>query len=198
MEIPSKLIKLIKMTVQNTREIVETEHRRTEQFHINTGLRQGDAFSTLLFNLVLEGLIRKLDTRGNISTKLTQLCAYADDLVIIARTRNALDEMFVTLEKEARDAGLIVNKSKTKYMKTAREKGKITQQYIIGQNQFESANEFTYLGAQINKQNKISEERRKRIQAGNRCFYAHKKLLSSKLLNYNIKIQIYKTKYDPL
>jgi len=61
-----------------------------------------------------------------------------DDLVIIARTRNALDEMFLTLEKEARDAGLIVNQSESKYMKTAREKGKITQQYIIGQNQFES------------------------------------------------------------
>jgi len=81
--------------------------------------------------------------------------------------------MFVTLEKEARDAGLIVNQSKTKYMKTAREKGKITQQCIIGQYQFESVNEFTYLGAQINTQNKISEEIRKRIQAGNGCYYAH-------------------------
>jgi len=64
------------------------------------------------------------------------VCAYADDLVIIARTPNALDEMFLTMEKGARDAGLIVNQLKTKYMKTAREKGKITQQYIIGQNQF--------------------------------------------------------------
>ena len=82
-------------------------------------------------------------------------------------------------------------------MKTAREKGKITQQYIIGQNQFESSNEFTYLGAQINTQNKISEEKRRRIQAGNRCYYAHKKLLSSKLLNCNSKIQIYKTIIRP-
>ena len=32
MEIPSKLIKLIKMTVQNTRSVVETEHGRTEYF----------------------------------------------------------------------------------------------------------------------------------------------------------------------
>jgi len=192
MEIPSKLIKLIKMTMQNTRAVVETEHGRTEKFHINTGLRQGDALSTLLFNLVLESIIRKLDTRGNISTKLTQLCAYADDLVIITRTPNALDEMFLTLEKEARDAGLIVNKSKTKYMKTSREKGKIAQQYIIGQNQFESINELTYLGAQINTQNKINEIR-KGIQVENRCYYAHKKVLASKLLNYNSKIQIYKT-----
>ena len=91
-----------------------------------------------MFNLVLEGIIRKLDTRGNISAKLTQVCAYADDLVFIARAPDALDEMFLTLEKEARDAGITVNQSKSKYMKRAREKGKITQQYIIGQNQFES------------------------------------------------------------
>jgi len=147
--------------------------------------------------LVLEGIIRKLDTRGNISAKLTQVCAYADDLVFIARAPDALDEMFLTLEKEARDAGITVNQSKSKYMKRAREKGKITQQYIIGQNQFESVNEFTYLGAQINTQNKISEEVRKRIQAGKRCYYAHKKLLSIKLLNYNSKIQIYKTIIRP-
>jgi hypothetical protein len=89
-----------------------------KSFNINTGLRKGDALSTMLFNLALEGVVRKLDTRGNISTKLAQLYAYADDLVIITRTPNALKEMFLTLEKEARDAGLIVNQSKTKYMKT--------------------------------------------------------------------------------
>ena len=39
-------------------------------------------------------------------------------------------------------------------MKTARGKDKITQQYIIEQNQFERVNEFTYLGTQINTQTK--------------------------------------------
>jgi hypothetical protein len=59
-------------------------------------------------------------------------------------------------------------------MTTTREKAKITQQYIIEQNQFERVNEFTYLGTQINAQNKGSEEIRKRIQTGNRCYYATK------------------------
>ena len=45
--------------------------------------------------------------------------------------------MFLTLEKEARYAGLIVNQSKTKYMKTVKGKDKIAQQYIIGQSQLE-------------------------------------------------------------
>jgi hypothetical protein len=101
MKIPNKLIRLVKMTVKNTRAVVETEHGRSEKFNINTGLRKSDALSTLLFNLVLEDIVRELDTRGNINTKLAQLCAYADDLVIIKRTPNALKEMFLTLEKEA-------------------------------------------------------------------------------------------------
>jgi hypothetical protein len=45
--------------------------------------------------------------------------------------------------------------------------------------------------------NKISEEIRKRIQVGNRCYHANKKLLADKLLNYNSKIQIYKTIIRP-
>jgi hypothetical protein len=183
--------------MQNTRAVVLTEHGRSEKFNINTGLSQGDALSTLLFNLVLQSIVRKLDTRGNISTKLAQLCAYADDLVIITRTPNALKQMFLTLENEARYAGLMVNQSKTKYMKTVRRKDKITQQYITGQSQFENVNEFTYFGVQINSQNKISDEIRKRIQAGNRCYYANKKLLSNKILNYNSKIQTYKTIIRP-
>jgi hypothetical protein len=75
MKIPNKLIRLVKMTVQNTQAIVETQHGRSEKFNINTGLQQGDAVSTLLFNLVLEGTVRKLVSRVNISTKLAQLCA---------------------------------------------------------------------------------------------------------------------------
>jgi hypothetical protein len=39
----------------------------------------------------------------------------------------------------------------------------------------------------------IIRDIRTRIQAGNRYYYANKKLLSNKLLNYNSKIQIYKT-----
>jgi hypothetical protein len=71
-------------------------------------------------------------------------------LIIIRRTPNALKEMFLTPEKEARYAGLIVNQSKTKYLKTVRGKDKIAQQHTIGECLFENANEFAYLGFQIN------------------------------------------------
>ena len=44
---------------------------------------------------------------------------------------------------------------------------------------------------------KRSEKIRKRIQAGNSCHYANKKIFSCKLLNCNSKIQIYNTIIRP-
>jgi hypothetical protein len=46
------------------------------------GIRQRDVLSTLLFNVVLEAIVRraKLQTTGTIFNKQAQLLAYADDI----------------------------------------------------------------------------------------------------------------------
>ena len=54
---------------------------------------------------MLEAALLKVDLRGNISTRTKQLCAYADDVVIIARTQKALKETFITLQEEAEKNG---------------------------------------------------------------------------------------------
>jgi hypothetical protein len=57
-------------------------------------VRQGDPLSATLFNLVLESVIRKLELRSDISSKVIQINAYADDIALIARTKKALIETF--------------------------------------------------------------------------------------------------------
>jgi len=44
--------------------------------------------------------MRKMDFRGNISTKSKQICAYADDILIIASTKQALNKAFNKLADE--------------------------------------------------------------------------------------------------
>jgi sorting nexin-29 len=92
LKIPTKLIRLVKTTMTNSREVVEVYQVRTDVFNINNGLRQGDALSTILFNLVLEAELLKMDLRGNISTRTKNICAYADEVFIIARTQKILKE----------------------------------------------------------------------------------------------------------
>jgi hypothetical protein len=69
---------------------------------------------------VLEAVLLKIGLRGNISTRTEQQCAYADDIVIIARTQKALKATFIILQKEAEKLGLIINTNKTKYMQLTR------------------------------------------------------------------------------
>jgi len=89
LKIPTKLIRLVKTTLTNSRAVVEVCQGRTDVLNINNGLRQGDVLSTVLFNLVLEAALLKIDLRGNISTRTKQVCANADDAVIIARMQKA-------------------------------------------------------------------------------------------------------------
>ena len=59
----------------------------TEQFEITPGVKQGDPLSALLFSIVMDVIISKVEATGNISTRLKQILAYADDIIIIGRTK---------------------------------------------------------------------------------------------------------------
>ena len=149
LKIPTKLIRLVKTTLTNSREVVEVYQGRTDIFSINNALRQGDALSRILFNLVLEAALLKIDLRGNISTRTKQLCTSADN-VIVARTQKALKETFITLQKEAEKLGLIINTNKTKYMQLTRKTNITKQDLEVAGKSYEVVNQFIYLGSQIN------------------------------------------------
>jgi hypothetical protein len=73
--------------------------------------RQGDILSTLLFNVVLEVIVRRaiLQTTGTIYNKKTQLFAYADDIDIVDRSQSAVRDAYFALEIEAAKVGLKIN-----------------------------------------------------------------------------------------
>ena len=82
--IPSKLKKLIAKTLQDTKARVKINQTYTEKFEISTGVKQGDPLSATLFSIVIDDIINQLELRGNISTRLKQCSAYADDILITA------------------------------------------------------------------------------------------------------------------
>jgi len=69
--------------MQRTRMKVKVNNSYCERFEMKTEVRQGDPSPTLLFSVVLDSVITYLEVRGNITTRLKQICAYADDNVII-------------------------------------------------------------------------------------------------------------------
>jgi hypothetical protein len=177
---------------------VKVNNSHSEWFETKTGVRQGDPLSALLFSVVLDSVITSLEVQGNKSIRIKQICAYANDIVIIGRTTQILIDTFCKLKYEALNAGLIVNNNKTKYLYCTR---KTTQPTYIntGDEQFEQVNSFkySYLGTMVNTDNSIEEKIKERIAAGNRSYRVYKKLFTSKLISRNVKIQPYNTLIRP-
>jgi len=59
--IPDKLTKLIKLTMQHTRMKVKVNNDYSEWFETKIGVRQGDPLSALLFSVVLDSVISNLE-----------------------------------------------------------------------------------------------------------------------------------------
>jgi len=75
------------------------------EFRVESGVKQGDPLSPTLFSLVIDTVLTKLDLRDNISTRLRQLTAYADDVLITARTKQSLIDTFQQLKNNSMEVG---------------------------------------------------------------------------------------------
>jgi sorting nexin-29 len=113
-------------------------------------VRQGDALSAILFDLVLEAKLQKVNITGHIAIKSTQIFAYADDVAIVSRNKNALKDTLINIKSEARQRCLLINENKTKYMEVTRTvfNGEHLQ---CGKYNFEHVKELSYLGSQLNQ-----------------------------------------------
>ena len=75
--------------------------------------------SATLFIIVIDDILKQLELSGNI-TRLKQCSAYADDILITARTKETLMDTFEKLKNISSQFGLMLNKNKTKYMNCTR------------------------------------------------------------------------------
>ena len=85
--IPNKIIDVIKSTFEGSKSCVRVRQENTDWFEILTGVRQADVLSSLLFNIVIDYTLRKLQqvegglrcTAPNLLKRLT----YADDICLL-------------------------------------------------------------------------------------------------------------------
>jgi Reverse transcriptase (RNA-dependent DNA polymerase) len=195
-----KLIRLLKATLQDVKCCLKIQGILSGSFESRIGLRQGDELSTKLFNVALEGIVRrsKVQTTGSIFNKSIQLLGYADDIDIIGRKMRSLTDAFSRLEREANRIGLHVNESKTKLMMirpSQRNRALLGKHLEVGDKKFEVVEEFPYLGVLVN--NKFDTKIKRRILSAQRAFYGVSHILSSQSITQNTKFTMYSTLICP-
>ena len=125
--IPAKMVNAVYALYSNTTATVRTAEGLMEEFRLHKSVLQGDVLAPYLFTIILDYAMR-LSTQpedgftlqrrtGSIrpAQKISDL-AFADDIVTLADSKTAAEEVLNRISTSTREVGLTVNKQKTKFI----------------------------------------------------------------------------------
>jgi hypothetical protein len=152
--IPVKLVRLVKICLNETYSTVRVGKHLSDTFTVKNGLKQGDALLPLLFNFALECAIRRVQANQE-GLKLNgthQLVVYADDVNILGGSVHTVKKNTKALVVASKEIGLEVNAEKTKHvvMSCERNAGQNGNIKIDGR-----VEQFKYLGTTLTNQTSI-------------------------------------------
>ena len=119
--VPQELSVLVRQLYADTRSAVRLASSLSEEFIIETGMKQGCVIAPDLFNCVIDHLImRRLLSRCSLGIELGEYqlidLDFPDDIAIIAPSTCVLQEALMILQEEANLVGMQISWPKTKLM----------------------------------------------------------------------------------
>ena len=115
--IPIIFVRIMLVIYIGQRCFVRWNQAESEIFSVQNGVRQGAVLSPLLFSIYVNELIQKLRESGIgcwIGSSYMGIIAYADDLIILAPRRDALQRMVKISETYMREHKILFSAKKTK------------------------------------------------------------------------------------
>ena len=162
--IAMKLVRLMKMCLNEKYRIVRIGKNLSDMFPIRNGLK-GDALSPLIFHFALEYAIRRVQVNQD-GLKLNgthQLLPCADDVNVLGGSVHTVKENAEALVTAGKGIRKEVNADKTKYMIMSRiQNARRSRNMKIDNNSFERVEDFKYLGTTLTHQNSIQEKIKER------------------------------------
>jgi hypothetical protein len=166
MGVDNQIVKVFKNLYANQQAAVRIDKEITEWFRIGKGVRQGCLLSPLSFNGYSERVMREsadvLSWIGiTISGRTINNLRYADDIVLVATSKEALQQLMDRVNETSGKYGLEINTKKTKVMVVGRAGEKIS--IICNGGTLEQVESFRYLGAIIDENGDGSREIKARL-----------------------------------
>ena len=149
--VSNRFCDIIQAMYQNLQSSVQLPCGISMPFQSKVGLKQGCNLSPMLFNIFINGLIKKLGETDGDAPMLGEIpvgCLfYADDLVLISETKEGLQRSIDTLYEFINEWFLEVNLSKTKCLIfEKRNRDTAPGQWMIGEELIEVTKSYCYLG----------------------------------------------------
>ncbi|KAK3926620.1 LOW QUALITY PROTEIN: Craniofacial development protein 2 [Frankliniella fusca] len=192
--VSQRLVDIIRVSQEASSCAVRFRGSVSDFFDVVSGVKQGDPLAPMHFNLALEGALGELHVPLERPEHLQHpaLLAYADDLAVVADTRQALVEVCTRVRDNALRFGLRIS-PKTNFMVVSRrtEDPAHGDALQVGLDSFERVETFKYLGVLIDHKNSLDPEIRARCLGGLRTFHSLAPHLRSKKVSVRAKVRLF-------
>ena len=200
--IQAKLLRMIENLYSTVSACIRIEGEETEWFQIKTGFRQGCILSPLLFNMILDYIMRRLEKLHGMGTsskpRNVEDAEYADDTCLMAECLARIVELTQALATESEKFGLKINTNKTKIMPVTKEVLKMPA-VIQNGTEIEIVKNFVYLGSELEAEGGSDLEIKRRIAlAGSTFNRLHTKIFKSHDIGIRTKLRILNTCVLPI
>ena len=190
--IQAKLIRVLQQLYEQSKAAVKMGKDIGEWFMQTLGTKQGDPLSPLIFISHLERLMDKAEDGVkepvSIHGRLIDNLRFADDIDLIQKSCNSLQQEMDNLYEAGRKVGLRVNVAKTKTMVFG--STKIERHIELGGKDIENVEEFVYLGSLVSWDNDCSKDIQRRIGKATGAFEGFTKVWQSKAIRIQTKTRI--------
>ncbi len=214
--IPEVMVRILESLYSRTTGRVRVKGMLGTEFDLRTGVRQGCVISPLLFNIYLNHILkraerelkekglqfafhfgRKLGPSGNHSEETLSLWGtlYADDIALLAASKEELQEMLTKIDTEFTRYGMTISAEKTKVMKCGANDELVDAMNIkIGDQKLEEVQSFKYVGGIITADGEMKEEIDQRMKAASMAFGGlRSQLFNDKKMAKGVKIRVYES-----
>ena len=197
MGIPDYIVNIIRFWYSNQYVSVKYRDAMSDEWKLMNGVRQGGVLSGLLFSIYINALIDRV-VKMNVGCMLgiskSNIIVYADDIVILAPSRRALQLLLNICMEEAVGLELAFNYQKSKvmvfYSPSNRASGKIASRIMMGDEYIEEVEFVKYLGYIVSRDLNIDKD----VNRAMKKFYIEFNQILRKFhfLDNSIKIFLFK------
>jgi len=168
-----ELVRGVRKIYEETVVAVRTRKGLSRSFKTTKGVRlcvKGCVMSSLLFNIYIAELEERLEKRGiggiGIGNSRVWNLAYADDLVLLAKNREAMVDMMSTLKIFLKDRDMELNTEKSKMLIFNRKRREKKERWEWNKKEIEEVQEFKYLGFVLNKYDNYMDQIKDLVRKG--------------------------------
>jgi hypothetical protein len=155
--VKGKMWRVLRSIYETVESCVTVDGYATEWFPIETGVRQGCVLSPLLYALFINGLVKELNSlKEDVGVEIEEgknvnAFLYADDIVLLAKNRYALQHMLDTVAQYAKKWRFELNPKKSEVVVFGLRYAPRNIEWRLGENKIKQVTQYKYLGIELTR-----------------------------------------------